>query len=70
MKLRRLVRVSVVVAALLVVTPWAAAQRRIERKPEDGRRPGLPVLPYTIAVVCGAVALWSVLRSSRRGWSE
>lgn len=51
---------------LSVQPAWAQRGRREEE--ETSRKP-LPILQYTVAVVCGSLALWSVLRSSRRGWS-
>lgn len=56
--------------ALVFALPVSAQRSRRPRQEEEQPRAGLPVTQYVIAFVCGAVALWSVLRTSRRGWSK
>lgn len=54
----------------LAMTTSTALAQRSEDEPEERDRPNYPVLQYTVALVFGGVALWSVLRSSRRGWTS
>lgn len=60
---------TVVAGAVLGLGAEPAWAQRGRREEEETNRKPLPVLQYTVAVVCGSLALWSVLRSSRRGWS-
>jgi hypothetical protein len=61
---------TVLLALTLTLSLEAQTRRGRGPTPEETSRPKLPVLQYSVAVVCGGIALWSVLRSSRRGWSK
>ena len=57
-------------ALLLAVVSTALAQEGGSLDESEGpSRPTYPVGQYAVAVLFGGVAVWSVLRSSRRGWS-